>query len=151
MKNIIINEYGKAISHIRDNKKLIYIAGIIYISFFLIGLLQPVFSEEVRGIDIKDKTSLEIFFNNFYIDFFLKLLMGATFFVPISLLIFNGYVIGFMMADAIPFLNVGFLLSFLTIAFLELSMGFISAGLGMKLGVNLITGEYKKFGENYLA
>ena len=141
-------QYKKAWKYLIESRRYIYLATILYIIFFMIGTFQPnLYSEEIRGImqDDEEMSSLDIFIHNLKIDT-IKLITGIAYgIIPIGILIINGYVIGFMMAETTLLSNPFFVLSFIIVAILELPLSFISAGLGLKLGMFIFKKEKIKY------
>ncbi len=130
-------------------KKYFYIVAVIFVSFFVFGLLynyffpeetQMFFSELTREFSFINNfnfpfTFLFIFFNN-TIKVFISMVTGILFgIIPILFTIINGFVLGVVSGYVYPHFGiVGLLVSILPHGVFELFSLFVGSGSGLFLG-----------------
>jgi len=138
--------YKESWGYIKESKKYIYSIASVFLVFGILGFIFPIFF--VEPIKILIKQLLEqtnelntfslvwfIFLNNLKTSF-VGLALGILFgFIPVTLTIVNGYVLGFVSNYAVK--NAGFssLFRLLPHGIFELPAVIIGLGLGTKLGM----------------
>ncbi len=148
----IKEEYRKSISYIKESRNFLIPIILVFFAFAFIGFFIPppeYVKEQVLNFvkelaeKIKDFSAGEmvtfIFFNNLQTSFF-ALLFGMIFGIfPVITSAVNGYVLGFVSAMSTEANGILSLLRLFPHGIFELPAVFISLGLGVKLGLWLIT------------
>jgi len=146
--------YKESWNFILESRKQIYFAIIIFFLFALFGFFVPaspdlkkIIYEKLReimlmfeGLNVFETIWL-IFSNNLYVSFIsivFGLLIGV---VPLLIIIFNGYIIGFVLSEAASVGGASVLLKIIPYGIFELSAVLISIGLGLKIGKTFFTKE----------
>lgn len=137
--------YHESWAYIKESRNYIYLIGLLFLVFGIVGFLFPnFFIEQIRLLVdqlLKQTDGLNtfslvnfIFFNNLKASFFGLFLGIVLGFIPIILTVANGYVLGFISNYAVK--SAGFLSLFrlLPHGIFELPAIMISLGLGVKLG-----------------
>jgi stage II sporulation protein M len=140
-------EYVKSFNYIKKSKNFIYFSISLFFLFSLIGLFVPVpefIEEEILKIisELIQKTNGLglggligfIFTNNFQSSFFSVIFGAILGILPIFAIIFNGYLLGFVVSIVIKSGGIFSLWKILPHGIFELPAIFISFGLGIKLG-----------------
>lgn len=143
--------------YLNESKKYIYIITFLFFLSFFIGNFFPIlFLEEMDFVidrvfekwdgysDTFLGLSWNIFWNNISIDF-MVLILGFTIIIPLFVVLFNGYTIGFMFDLANKPLYYFILL--LPHGVFELTSFFIALGIGLKLGFVLISSVRLEFSD----
>jgi stage II sporulation protein M len=156
-KNFSLAEsYKECFSFLKQNQNFIWFALAIFLILFIIGLLFPIFYEgEIINFvrSLSDKIShlnagelIEfIFLNNIKSSFFALLFGIGICIFPISVLIINGYLIGFVLNHSIQAGGILVIWKILPHGIFEIPAVLISAGLGIYLGFSLIHNFIKKY------
>lgn len=155
------NNYKKSWDYLKKNKIYFLIVLIIFIISVLVGFLFPVFFIELIRkfvLELADKTEnmnflqLLIFIleNNLTTSFF-GMLLGVLFGIfPLLLVIFNGYVLGFVSNKTAGALGFSVLFRLIPHGIFELPALVLSLGLGLKLGMFIFSKSKKKYlAENF--
>lgn len=141
-----IGQYRKSWNYFKESKNYIIFAIGIFLLFFLIGFLFPVFFTEqitkileqlVRQVEGKNAVQIIsfIFLNNLKASF-LSLFLGLFLCLfPLSALIVNGYVAGFVSRTAVSKEGILILWRLFPHGIFELPAVLVSMGLGLKLGM----------------
>ncbi len=146
MKSFFGKKYKDSLKFLRGSKRYIFFALIIFLIFFIIGFLFPVFFEDkiielLTGLKslFAEKSLFEtiflIFFNNIRAGFFAMILGIGLGVIPLIILIVNGYLLGFVSRGAVGNENIFILWRLLPHGIFELPAFLFSAGVGLKLGM----------------
>lgn len=142
----IYSNYKLSLKTLKNAKNYIWVAIILFFSFALIGFLFPVFfQEQIFGIIkelIKQTEGLDtwnmirfIFINNLKSSFF-AIFCGVLFgLIPLSILVINGYFLGFVANKIIASEGVLVLWRLFPHGIFELPAVLISIGFGLRLGM----------------
>jgi len=140
--NYLMDSWG----YIKESKDYVYFAAIIFLFFGLVGFIFPNFFVEQINLLVEQLLKQTegfgtyslisfIFFNNLKASF-LGLSLGIILgFIPISLAVVNGYVLGFVSNYAVREAGFSSLFRLLPHGIFELPAIIISIGLGIKLGM----------------
>ncbi len=146
-KNAITENYRKSWKFIKESQNFIYVAVLIFFTFFLIGFLLPMpdflyqqivkfieqLLQQTEGMSYSQLTSF-IFFNNLHSSFF-AMILGVFFGIfPMFVMVMNGYLVGVVSGLSVNAAGVFSLWKLLPHGIFELPAVFISAGLGLKIG-----------------
>lgn len=132
--------------YIKESKHYIYLATFIFLFFGLFGFIFPnFFIDQIKDIVtqlLKQTEGLNtpglisfIFFNNLKASFFGLFLGIFLGFIPITLMVVNGYVLGFVANYAVREAGYVSLFRLLPHGIFEIPAIMISVGLGLKLGM----------------
>ncbi|MFA5174061.1 MAG: stage II sporulation protein M [Candidatus Pacearchaeota archaeon] len=151
----IYDNFKLGLKYLKESRKYIWFAFLIFLVFSLIGFLFPVFFEKqiINLIkDLVDKTEGlswfgligYIFLNNLKSSFF-ALLLGIFFGIfPLISAIVNGYVLGFVAKKTAGIEGFWVLWRLLPHGIFEIPAVMISMGLGLKLGAYFFVKDKKK-------
>jgi len=151
-----MNNYKKIWGYLKKNKIYFLIILVLFIISILIGFLFPVFFVEFIKkfiLELADKTKNMNFFqllifileNNLTTAFF-GMLLGVFFGIfPLLLVIFNGYVLGFVSNKTVGLLGFNVLFKLIPHGIFELPALVLSLGLGLKLGMFIFSKNKKKY------
>lgn len=154
-----IDNYRKSWRYIKESKNFIYASLILFFLFVFIGAFLPIpeilrerileyiqkLLEMTEGMSRGELISF-IFLNNLQSSFFGMIFGIVLGIFPIITSILNGYVLGFVSSEAVYGGGILVLWRLLPHGIFELPALFISAGLGLKLGLPFV---YRYF-EYYL-
>jgi stage II sporulation protein M len=155
-KGAFIDNYKRSWKFIKESRKFIFIIIGIFLFFTLVGFFIPAPSsisewilkyienvmDETAGFSAVQLISF-IFFNNLKSSFagmILGILLGIF---PIFVAVFNGYILGFVMSESVKANGILILWRLLPHGIFELPAVFISLGLGLKIGTNLVFNRKK--------
>jgi len=140
-------EYLKSLQFIKESRKFIYIAILIFLVFIIVGaffsapeVLRKVILEMLQ--ELLDKTSglsawgliVFIFSNNLKSSFF-GLFLGVIFGIfPVFIALVNGYILGFVASGSVVAEGPLVLLRLVPHGIFELPAALLSFGLGIKFG-----------------
>ncbi len=139
---------------VRKSKMYIFIAVGIFLLFSILGFIFPIFEEEIMIVISEMKTMFEglnvwqtiglLFFNNSRTSL-LAIILGFSFgIVPLILSMSNGYIIGFvsrMVTNEYSFFEMWRILPH---GIFELPAVLISMGIGLRIGIEILTKPTKK-------
>ncbi len=149
------NNYKKCWGYLLDTKTFILVTLTIFCLFILIGFTLPYFfTEEIMtfmkellerfaGLNVYE-TITAIFFNNLKSSF-MAMILGIGFgIVPIFVTITNGYLLGFVARLSVEHAGLSVLWRLVPHGIFELPAIIISTGIGLKLGVSIISKKRRK-------
>jgi len=143
--------YRKSWKYIKNSRKFIFVVIGIFLLFLLVGLFIPApdsiykwisdYVQEIigstEGLSTGGLISF-IFFNNLQSSFF-GLVLGTLFGIfPIFVALSNGYILGFVLNASIDAGGIIVIWKLLPHGIFELPAVFISLGLGLRIGANLL-------------
>lgn len=145
-KKEFTDSFNESLSYISENKKYIYLTIIVFFASAFFGYFnsyQLVFLDEAL-IEIMVKTqgldALELLwfiFSNNVTSAISSLFLGILFGIfPLFNAIFNGTILGYVYAKAVPIAGFGVIWRLLPHGIFELPAIFISLGLGISLGMS---------------
>ncbi|MCR4284623.1 MAG: stage II sporulation protein M [archaeon] len=152
--NSLSKNYSLCWKFLKETKKYILFAIILFAFFFIVGFLFPIFfREQIINllIELADiffgKTLIEgiiaIFFNNLQASFF-AIIFGIGFgIIPLIIAVTNGYLLGFVSREASNIEGPLILWRILPHGIFELPAVMFSIGIGLRLGVSLFSKERK--------
>jgi len=168
--NFIVQNFYSGLNYIYNSRKYIYFIIWIFVLFALIGLFVPTpaaFDSYIIDIlkQIVDRTqglnTFEligfILWNNFLVSA-IGILLGIAFcFIPLSISVSNGYILGYVFRnifDKMGFIQGGsYLWRILPHGIFELPAVMISLGIGIRLGVSFFSSlnknSFKKFSGDF--
>jgi stage II sporulation protein M len=154
-ENFIYGNFKQGLDYIKESKRYIWFAFILFLIFAVVGYLFPsLFEEEIlkfieeliaktEGMSAVELIGF-IFMNNLWSSF-LPLFLGIVFGIfPIIALVANGYVLGFVANKTIAIEGPLVLWRLLPHGIFEIPAVMISMGLGLKLGSYLFVRNKKK-------
>ncbi len=155
-------EYQLAFEYIKESKKFIFAALIMFFAFALIGFFVPAPASIVELIkqyvkDILEKTGdLSgigligfIFWNNFQTSLFAMLLGIVLGIFPALVIIINGYLLGFISKIGVESEGISVLWKLVPHGIFELPAVFISIALGLKLGMFMLKKDKRTIGDYF--
>ncbi len=149
MKNFFAENYKKCWVFFKESKNFIWIAAIVFVLFFLIGFIFPVFFEkgifemikklagDFFGLGVYD-TIVKIFLNNLFVGF-AAIVLGIAFGIfPFIAAVTNGYILGFVANYSVA--QEGFLVLWrlLPHGIFELPAIIFSIGIGLRIGIDVL-------------
>jgi len=154
-ENFCARNYTKSWEFLKEGRKYILFAVIIFLLFAIIGFVFPIFFREqvlalleglmgvFEGKGVYETIGL-IFLNNVQASF-LGVVLGIVFGVfPIMTAVVNGYILGFVANAAVGEAGIGVLWRLLPHGIFELPAIMVSIGLGLKIGFELFKGRLKE-------
>ncbi|MDD5700194.1 MAG: stage II sporulation protein M [Candidatus Nanoarchaeia archaeon] len=143
--------YKRSWEYIRDSRKFIFAIIGIFLLFLLVGLFIPApdsvykwisdyvqkIAGSIEGLSTGGLISF-IFFNNLQSSFFGLVLGTLLGIFPIFVALFNGYILGFVLNASIDAGGIIVIWRLLPHGIFELPAVFISLGLGLRIGANLL-------------
>ena len=172
--SFFIKNFKDSWNFIKSSKKQIYFGIGIFLAFIVISLIFPAplaleeqikialraLAEKVNGLDALQLVEF-IFWNNLFVSV-IGIFLGIIFCIaPFIIASSNGYILGYVIKKLVE--KLGFsdgiinLWRLLPHGFFELPAVLISLGIGIKLGLSLISSlsfsnknSFKEFGENIL-
>jgi len=160
-KSSLKEQYSLSWNFIKESKKFIFLALGIFFVFAIAGFFIPApdfiskivldyvkeIVKETSGLSLPQLISF-IFFNNTKSSFF-GLALGTFFGVfPMIFSIFNGYLLGFVAAESVKVNGIIILWKLLPHGIFELPAVFISLGLGIKMGFQVL--DKKNLKRNFI-
>lgn len=144
--------YKESLQFIKESRKYIYLAGGIFLFFFLCGFFlqvpadtEKLLLDSIRQIAEKFvglnafETIWAIFFNNLNVSF-LIILSGIFFgIIPLFMLLSNGFIVGFVAQKVVSAEGLLTLWKLLPHGIFEIPAVLISAGLGIKIGFEILS------------
>ncbi len=155
--NVIYRNFKLGLKYIKDSKKYIWFSFYLFIFFILIGYVFPVFFKEQILNYIKelvnqtqDLEAIQLIFfiiNNNVWSAFSGLVFGIFLgIVPLSVIVINGYVLGFVANEVVLSEGILTLWRLFPHGIFEIPAIMISVGLGLKLGTFLFYARDKAKG-----
>lgn len=143
--NFIYKNFKSGLKYIKESKNYVWFSVYLFIFFILLGYILPVFFREqiLKYIEalIKQTDGLNVFeligfiINNNIWSAFSGLVFGILLgIIPLSVIIVNGYVLGFVANKVVAVEGVSSLWRLLPHGIFEIPAIIISVGLGLKLG-----------------
>lgn len=144
-----MNILKREIKFLKESKHYIFVSIIIFLCFSVIGFIFPVFKEQIlemiqelqgifQGLNLWETIGL-IFFNNAKASL-IAIMTGVFFGVfPLLIALTNGYIIGFVSNIVTYETSVFELWRLLPHGIFELPAVLISIGLGLKIGIEVLT------------
>lgn len=143
--------YKKSWEYIRNSRKFIFAITGIFLLFLLVGFFIPApdsiykwisdyiqeIAGSIEGLSAGGLISF-IFFNNLQSSFFGLVLGTLLGIFPIFVALFNGYILGFVLKASIDAGGIIVIWKLLPHGIFELPAVFISLGLGLRIGANLL-------------
>ncbi len=147
-ESFLAYNYKKCWEFLREIRWYFFASLAIFVFFFLVGFAYPMFfREEIidilsnlgSSIEGKDTASIItfIFFNNTQASFFAFASGIVIAIFPVLVLIFNGYLLGFVGNAVVAQEGLGELLKILPHGIFELPAIFFSTAIGIKIGVDM--------------
>jgi stage II sporulation protein M len=152
----MFENYKKSWKFIKESKKFIFVIIGVFLFFTLVGFFIPAPSSisawianyiksivnETSGFSLIQMISF-LFFNNLK-----SSLAGMIFGVflgifSILVALFNGYILGFVLSESVKANGILILWKLLPHGIFELSAVFISLGLGLRMGINVLFNKKK--------
>ncbi len=153
--------YNNSFEYLNKSKKFIYLSVFFFVVFVFLGFLIPVPSAfETKILDYITELLLKtkgmsyfelirfIFLNNSEVSFlgiFLGIFIGIF---PLTALVFNGYILGFIASKFAQAGSILVLWKLIPHGIFELPAVFISMGLGLRLGIPFIYRYFKYYLNN---
>lgn len=153
---VMFENYKKSWKFIKESKKFIFVIIGVFLFFTLVGFFIPAPSSisawianyiksivnETSGFSLIQMISF-LFFNNLK-----SSLAGMIFGVflgifSILVALFNGYILGFVLSESVKANGILILWKLLPHGIFELSAVFISLGLGLRMGINVLFNKKK--------
>lgn len=146
--------FNESLRFIKESKGYIFISISIFIIFSILGFIFPMFEEQImkiisdlglmfEGLNLPETIGL-IFFNNARASL-LAILLGSFFGIfPIIASLTNGYLIGFVTRIVTDKYSILEMWRLLPHGIFELPAVLISVGLGLKIGIEVLTKPTKK-------
>ncbi len=155
--------YSKSWKFLKDSRNFIYAVAGVFFVFALLGFFVPTPDPIAREIlkiieEIVKKTEgmsgfeliRFIFFNNLQSSF-MGIAFGIAFGIfPVLFAIFNGYLLGFVASMAVEAEGGGVLWRIFPHGIFELPAVFISLGMGLRIGIEVLQHNKFKSFKNYL-
>lgn len=149
MKINFKEQYKKSIKYLIDSQNFIAFMFVLILFFFIIGILFPVFfKEQIISffLSLEDQIIslnpieliLFIFNNNIKSSFFILILGTFIGVFPLIMIAVNGYMIGFILHYAIYSSGIFIIWKLFPHGIFEFPAVLISAGLGLRLGYDLV-------------
>jgi len=147
-QNFLSKNYPLCFKFLRQIKKHILFSVAVFLLFALIGFIFPIFfreqiielirelTEKIAGFNVFELLCF-IFFNNLKASFLAIILGFFLGLYPLFTLIANGYLLGFVINQAVKEQGILILWRLLPHGIFELPAIFVSVGLGLKIGLNI--------------
>jgi stage II sporulation protein M len=153
-------DYKRLFNFIFISQNFIWFSLIIFLLFLIMGLIFPIFFKQEIILflsnlkAIAEKLNLReliffIFKNNIKASFFVMFFGIFAGIFPIVMLAVNGYLIGFVLNYAVSSSGIFAVWKLFPHGIFELPAVLISAGLGLKIGLNLIRGIFTNSKTNF--
>lgn len=141
----VIDNWKKSWKFLKESKNYLIFIAILFLASLLLGLILPIFFQEMIMnfikqvvIQTKDLNFLQLFFfilQNNLLTAFSGLILGVVFgIIPVFFTILNGYVLGFVM-NKVAYVDILSVFKVLPYGIFELSAVIISLALGLRLGM----------------
>lgn len=154
-QNFFVKNYSACWKFLNESKWYMVFALGIFMLVFLIGFIYPFFFRqeifewiEKLILSLEGKSTLEIilfiFFNNIKAGFFAIVTGIGLGILPLIILVFNGYLLGFVVREAAVREGIGVLWQLAPHGIFELPAILLSIGIGLKIGVDLFKKDVKE-------
>ncbi len=149
-----MSEFKESWKFVKQSKDFIFFGILIFLLFTILGFIFPLFEEQIikmiqdlrllfEGLNLWQTIGL-LFFNNARASL-MAILLGIFFgVVPLIIALTNGYLIGFVARIVSNEVSIWQLWRLLPHGIFELPAILISIGLGLKIGIEILTRPTKK-------